>query len=87
MDYIKVIRDVITPLVSKPEALLIREVPSDKGENHLQFLVVADSNDTARLIGKGGSVAEAIREVVGVAGKLSDKHVYVKFESYEDKKD
>ena len=87
MDYIKLIRDVIEPMVSKPEALLIREVPSDRGENYLQFLVVADSADTARLIGKGGSVAESIREVVSVAGKLNDKRVYVKFESYEDKKD
>ena len=86
MDYIKIIKDVITPMVKQPEALLIREVPSDKGENYLQFLVVASADDTARLIGKNGNIAESIREVVGVAGKLSDKHIYVKFESYEDKK-
>lgn len=83
MDYLKLVRDIVEPLVSNKEALLIREVPGER-ENDVQILVVADSNDTARLIGRGGSVAGAIREIVNVAGKLSDKRVYVKFESYED---
>ncbi|NLB11044.1 KH domain-containing protein, partial [bacterium] len=57
MDYVKLVRDIVEPLVAKPEALLIREIPSEKGKGHIQILVVAEANDTARLIGRGGGVA------------------------------
>lgn len=81
MDYIKLVRDIIEPIVLYPEALKIEIIPNEKKESFIQILVTSKSEDTARLIGRGGSVADAIREVVNVAGKLSDKRVHVKFES------
>ncbi len=86
MDYVKLVRDIVEPLVSNPEALMIRIVPDDRDDSVTQVLVVAQSEDVARLIGRGGSVAESIREVVNVAGKLSNTRVHVKFESYEENK-
>ena len=83
MDYESVIRSFIEPLLEDKESLVIRELPSDS-EKDVTFLVCADNEDIARLIGKKGSIANAIREVVGVAGKVENKHVHIKFESFED---
>ena len=82
MDYESVVRNVVSPLVVNKDALLIRALPSDD-ERHVTVLVCAESNDIARLIGKGGVTATAIREVVNVAGKINGTRVFVKFESYE----
>ena len=46
----------------------------------------AEKEDTARLIGHRGIIANALREVVGVAGKSENKRVHIKFESFEDEK-
>ena len=83
MDYESVIRSFIEPLLENKESLVIRELPSDS-EKDVTFLVCADNEDIARLIGKKGSIANAIREVVGVAGKVENKHIHIKFESFED---
>ena len=61
---------------------MIRQMPSGE-ENEIIMLVIGESNDIARLIGRGGSVADSIRKVVGVAGKLNDKRIRIKFESFE----
>ncbi len=85
MDYEKVIRSFIEPLLDNKESLLIRELPSDS-EKDINYLICADNEDIARLIGKKGSIANAIREVVGVAGKVENKHLHLKFESFEEEK-
>ena len=82
MDYESVVRSVVSPLVVNKDALLIRALPSED-ERHVVILVCAESSDIARLIGKGGVTATAIREVVNVAGKINGIRVFVKFESYE----
>ncbi len=81
MDYQTLIHTIIDPFVEKPEALLIRELPQEK-ENELTFLICTENDDIARLIGKKGCVANAIRNVVGIAGKLENKKVHIKFEAF-----
>ncbi len=83
MDYESVIRSFVEPLLEDKDSLVIRELPSDS-EKDVTFLVCADNEDIARLIGKKGSIANAIREVVGVAGKVENKHIHIKFESFGD---
>ena len=51
------------------------------------MLIIGESDDIARLIGRGGSVADSIREVVSVAGKLSNQRIRIKFESFEEEKE
>ena len=48
--------------------------------------IAAEKEDTARLIGHKGIIANALREVVGVAGKSENKRIHIKFESFEDEK-
>ena len=86
MNIEKLIRDIIDPLVTNKDALMIRQMPSNE-ENELFMLIIVESDDIARLIGRGGSVADSIREVVSVAGKLSNQRIRIKFESFEEEKE
>ena len=86
MNIEKLIRDIIDPLVTNKDALMIRQMPSND-ENDLFMLIIGESDDIARLIGRGGSVADSIREVVSVAGKLSNQRIRIKFESFEEEKE
>lgn len=55
----------------------------------MTVLIVAEDDDTARLIGKKGTVANALRAIVSIAGKAddSDQRIHLKFESFEDEKE
>lgn len=85
MDYTGLIHSVIDSFIEKPEAVLIRELP-EENPRFVNLLICSESEDTARLIGKKGCVANAIREIVAVAGKLENKVVHVKFESFDEEK-
>lgn len=82
MDYQSLVHTVIDPIISKPQAVLIREQPNESDKD-VTLLIVAESEDTARLIGKRGVVANAIRDVISVSGKLENIHVHLKFESFD----
>jgi len=83
MDYIKLVKDIVEPLVNNPEQLNFSV--DDDGKTKL-IKVTTNNSDTAKLIGKGGIVADSIRETVNVAAKLNNERVYVKFFSLEDNK-
>lgn len=83
MDYEKIIHAFVDSFVEKPESMIIRQMPSES-EKDVVLLVVSDANDTARLIGRKGSVADALREVISIAGKLEDKRIHLKFEAFEE---
>ena len=85
MDYIKLIHTIIVSFINNPEAVLIRELPQEN-EKDKTILICTENDDTARLIGKKGCVANAIREIVAIAGKLENKKVHIKFESFEQDK-
>lgn len=83
MDFEKIIHTIVDPILINPEALMIREIPGTSEED-ITILIVSESEDTARLIGKKGSVANALREIVAVAGKSEGKHIHLKFESFDE---
>ena len=83
MDYEKIIHTIVDPFLINPDALMVREMPSDNGKD-LTILICAEGEDTARLIGKKGSVANALREIIAVTGKNEGKHIHLKFESFEE---
>ena len=84
MNYISLMHTIIDPFVSDPEALLIKDITEDKTKNNTSIVVCAPSGDIARLIGKKGCVANAIRDIVSIAGTLESKKVHIKFESLEE---
>jgi predicted RNA-binding protein YlqC (UPF0109 family) len=77
------VREIVKPMISNKDALMIKTVPAIEGET-TEIIVITDKADTARLIGKGGSVANAIRKVVSIKSRLDNLHIKVKFESYDE---
>ena len=67
------VRTIVEPMISNKEALMIKTVPAVENEP-AEIIVITDKEDTARLIGKGGSVANAIRKVVSVKSRLNNTH-------------
>lgn len=79
----KLVREIVEPMISNKAALMIKSVPAVENEP-MEVIVIADKADTARLIGKSGIVANAIRKVVSIKSRLDNVHVKVKFESYDE---
>lgn len=86
MDYEKIIHAIIDPIVEEPESVLIRTTESDGGKD-VTILIASEKDDTARLIGRHGTIANAIREMISVAGKSENKHIHIKFESFGEEKE
>lgn len=86
MDYEKLVHSLVDPIVEAPESILIRTSEGTTPKD-LLILIVAEKDDCARLIGKKGSIANAIREVISVAGKTENIRVHIKFESFDEGKD
>lgn len=82
MDYIKTLKDIAIELVEDKEHLEVRQMPS-LDENVIVLYVYSAKNDIAKLIGRKGVMANSIRQLMSVAGRLSDKKLDIKFESYE----
>jgi hypothetical protein len=85
MDYEQIVHTLIDDIVEEPKSVLIR-VSEGTTPKDVLILIVAEKDDTARLIGHKGIIANALREVVGVAGKSENKRIHIKFESFEDEK-
>lgn len=86
MDFEKIIHALIDPLIEEPSSVLIRILEEDNGKD-VVILIATEKEDTARLIGRRGIIANSLREVVSVAGKTENKHIHLKFESFEDEKE
>ncbi|MDD6302439.1 MAG: KH domain-containing protein [Bacillales bacterium] len=83
MDYIDAIQKFINPIVNFPEKVVIIELPNDNSKDRT-FLITCEKDDAGRLIGKHGSTADALREVLSIAGKTNEERVHIKFASTEE---
>lgn len=85
LDWEKIVHAVIDPLIERPDYVMIRLNPS-REKNHINLLIVAEDSDTARLVGKRGTVANALRDVLGIAPKAAgtNERLHIKFESFGD---
>ena len=80
MKYEQIILDIVSPLVEYKDRL--RVILLDEENLHdSTYMVYCDESDVARLIGKKGIVAEAIRDVANVSAKLNNKKIRIKFEA------
>jgi Predicted RNA-binding protein (contains KH domain) len=81
MDYVKTLQDIARELVVNKDKLEVRQMPSLE-EDTLVLYVYAAQEDIAKLIGKKGMMANSIRQLMSVCGRLNDKKLDIKFESY-----
>jgi hypothetical protein len=86
MDYEKAIHAIIDPIVEEPDLIFIKTNESEDGKD-LSIIIATEKNDVARLIGRHGTIANAIREVISVAGKVDNRRVHIKFESFNEEKE
>jgi predicted RNA-binding protein YlqC (UPF0109 family) len=86
MNYEKAIHAIIDPIVEEPDLIFIKTNESEDGKD-LSIIIATEKNDIARLIGRHGTIANAIREVISVAGKVDNRRVHIKFESFTEEKE
>ena len=80
IDLEKILLNLVKPLCSDPDSVMVRQMES-LNANELLLYVYAPSEDIARLIGKKGTMANSIRQMLQVASKIENKHISIKFES------
>lgn len=81
IDYEKVLLDLLSPIVDEPDSITVKQMESIHDDEVLLH-VYAKSDDIARLIGRKGQMARAIRDTMAIAGRKEGKHISVKFEEY-----
>ena len=75
----KVLLNLVKPMVEDKESLDIRLMPS-LDDKEVLLHVYAKNDDIARLIGRKGSMASALRQVMSVTSHSNNKKVTIKFE-------
>jgi len=81
IDYEKVLLDIVKPMVENPDSVRVQTMDSIN-ENEVLLYVYATSEDIARLIGRQGNMATAIRQMMSVCSRLDNRKISIKFESY-----
>ncbi len=77
----QILFDLLSPMVEEQDSLKVKEMPS-LSDDEVVLMVYAKTQDTARLIGRQGSMASAIRHMMSIPARLDDKKISIKFESY-----
>jgi predicted RNA-binding protein YlqC (UPF0109 family) len=80
VNYISILENLIRPLILHHEDLRIKEFPSD--DDAIVIQVMVNQEDLGRLIGKRGTIANAIRTVAYAAGSLESKRLKINFDKY-----
>ena len=80
-DLEKTLYDLCLPLVENKTSLSVKTMASSY-DNEVLLYVYADNKDVARLIGRKGVIASALRQMSSVASRKMHKRVNVKFEPY-----
>ncbi len=86
LDLTEDIRSLIEPLVSKPEAILIKRLdkPEDLGRKEQNYLILCEKEDLGKLIGRHGVISDSLRTLLNVSVKNMRKKVHLRFESFEE---
>lgn len=81
MNLEKALLELVLPIVSDKQSVSVKEMTS-LNENEILLYVYAKSEDVARLIGRQGSMATALRNVMAIATRIENKRISIKFEAY-----
>ena len=86
LDLTEDIRSLIEPLVSKPEAILIKRLdkPENLGKKEQNYLILCEKADLGKLIGRHGVISDSLRTILNISIKNMRKKVHLRFESFEE---
>lgn len=76
-----VLYDLVVPMVENKDSLKVQQLES-LNDNEILLNVYADNADIARLIGRQGSMAQAIRQTMMIGSRVFNKKISINFESY-----
>ena len=80
-DLENVLLNLVKPMAEDPQSITVKTLPS-LNDNEILLVVYAKSEDVARLIGRQGSMASALRQLMNIPARIQHKRITVKFESY-----
>jgi uncharacterized protein len=80
VDFEKLIRNMIVPLVVNPDDVLVKIISNDQDVITIQLLV--NEEDLGRVIGKGGRLANAMRTIVYAGASKEGKRVQIDIDSF-----
>ena len=81
IDYETVLQNLVSPIADDAGSVTVKRMESLNDEEIVLY-VYAKSDDIARLIGRKGQMARAIRDTLAIAGRKEGKRITVKFEEY-----
>ena len=80
IDLEKVLLNLVKPICTDQDSVMVKQMESID-DNEILLYVYAPSDDIARLIGRQGSMANSIRQMLQVASKIENKRISIKFEA------
>ena len=69
---------IVKEMVDRPEAVQVRQ---RNGQFAITLELKVDERDAGKVIGRGGRVAKALRDVLGIAGARQRKRVHLDINS------
>lgn len=76
-----ILYNLVAPLVENAENVSVKRLEG-LNEKEVILAIYAPNDDIARLIGKQGSMAHAIRQVMSIGSRVLSTRITIKFESY-----
>lgn len=80
VNYEKLIKDLVMPLVVHPEDLMVK-IFSEDG-NLLTIQIIVNQEDLGRVIGKNGRIANAIRTISYASASREGKKILINIDSF-----
>ena len=80
VNYEKLIKDLVNPLVVHPEDLMVKKFSEE--DNMLILQVIVNQEDLGRVIGKNGRIANAIRTIAYASASREGKKITINIDSF-----
>ena len=80
VDFEKLIKNMIMPLVVNPDDVLVKILSND--DDHIIIQLLVNEADLGRVIGKGGKIANAMRTIVYAGASKEGKRVQIDIDAY-----
>ncbi|MFK5883300.1 MAG: KH domain-containing protein [Candidatus Izemoplasma sp.] len=80
VNYEKLIKDLVTPLVVHPEDLMVKKFSED--DSMLTIQIFVNQDDLGRVIGKNGRIANAIRTIAYASASRDGKKITINIDSF-----
>lgn len=81
INFEEVLLNLVLPLVDDKSSVSVKEMAT-LDENEILLYVYANNTDISKLIGKRGSMASDIRNMMAIGSRKVSKRINIKFESY-----